>query len=186
MLLLYIWHRNGTDNVISNMSSPSFKIYLQYLPRVSVPVETGPVRGRISNLDYLPLSFYVASCLLRKRFSLENFCSFARALSPSRPSDFNLFPAKRAGPTTRIFPDAVWPLLVQLSLVRLSGPLLPFQALRVALLRPDVCETREPGVELQSLLVSLMEVSVGPLCLCKCGPALGKQVAMVIDLLSPI
>lgn len=59
MLLLYIWHRNGTDNVVSNMSFPSFKIYLQYLPRVSVPVETGPVRGRISNLDYLPLSFYV-------------------------------------------------------------------------------------------------------------------------------
>lgn len=34
-------------------------MYLQYLPRVSVPVETGPVRGRISNKDYLPLSFYV-------------------------------------------------------------------------------------------------------------------------------
>ena len=33
--------------------------YCQYLPRVSVPVETGPVRGRISNQDYLPLSFYV-------------------------------------------------------------------------------------------------------------------------------
>ena len=34
-------------------------VYLQYLPRVSVPVDTGPVRGRISNQDYLPLSFYV-------------------------------------------------------------------------------------------------------------------------------
>ena len=40
------------------MSSHSFNIY-QYLPRVSVPVDSGPVRGRISNRDYLPLSFYV-------------------------------------------------------------------------------------------------------------------------------
>lgn len=43
----------------NSISHLHFCTYLQYLPRVSVPVETGPVRGRISNKDYLPLSFYV-------------------------------------------------------------------------------------------------------------------------------
>lgn len=47
-----------TSPTHNSLAAYNFK-YLQYLPRVSVPVETGPVRGRISSRDYLPLSFYV-------------------------------------------------------------------------------------------------------------------------------